>query len=134
MTVLHDSDNGVSSRKALPGERAAAAEARTEFIGEAPTAAEAALRSRVSITTTTRDAYARAERNLGARVRGAGATTLNAVGGVQMIEQAVMLTRDLRASQQHIEFKGPQFLEDAGGQYVLTRKKASSRRSPQDLH
>jgi RHS repeat-associated protein len=74
LRVIHDSDRGVSSKAALDAWRAEANAVRNEWVAAGDTAAERALRSRVIATTTTREAYTAATRNLtpkgGGRVGG----------------------------------------------------------------
>jgi hypothetical protein len=91
-------------------------------MSEASTSAEQALRNRASISITIRDTYTQAERNLRAKVASGTGVTLRAAGGVLAIEQALVLTRNLRMSAQQIEYAGPGILEDAGGQYVVQVK------------
>ncbi|MFI5776076.1 SpvB/TcaC N-terminal domain-containing protein [Nocardia sp. NPDC051570] len=72
LRVLHDSDKGISSAAEVAAWRAEANAARTEWVNAAETATEKALRSRVVVTTTTREAYSAATKNLGGAARGAG--------------------------------------------------------------
>ncbi len=64
LRVIHDSDKGVSSTAALEAWRKEANEVRDQWVKEATTQAERELRSRVLVTTTTRESYARATERL----------------------------------------------------------------------
>jgi RHS repeat-associated protein len=64
LRVLHDSDKGASSAEAVAKWREEANAVRNEWVAAAETSAEKALRSRVVVTTTTREAYTAATKNL----------------------------------------------------------------------
>ncbi|MFB7287796.1 SpvB/TcaC N-terminal domain-containing protein [Actinacidiphila glaucinigra] len=68
LRVIHDSDLGESSAAALAEWKAADKLTRQEWVDEAADHAEYLLRSRVNVTTTTRDAYARATKALGRKI------------------------------------------------------------------
>jgi hypothetical protein len=70
LRVVHDSDKGVSSAEAVQAWRTEAKTVRQEWINAASTDAEKALRSRVFVTTTTRETYSAATRELEQAAKG----------------------------------------------------------------
>ncbi len=72
LRVIHDSDKGASSAQALAKWKNEGIEAREAWLAAAKDPAERALRSRVFVTTTTREAYAEATSTLRRSTRSGG--------------------------------------------------------------
>jgi RHS repeat-associated protein len=103
LRVIHDSDKGVSSTNALTEWRNEANEVRKKWIAAAQDPAEKALRERVFVTTTTRDRYTQATKNLKAKTPkrgGRGGGTVGKVIGVGIAAYILFDTGDAWAAAQ----------------------------------